>query len=144
MVTEQHKTISEIADRLRTAGKENLELEVDWTSDEVGKVFLDLADEIETAWKNELAVEFRKHLDVTGMLVDRLDRVMHRLAYLSGRLDVVGGKEEELVNLMRECSQELKQMAKEHFESAGKPVAIVPCAVQEVKQTRERKKDAPL
>ena len=61
----------------------------------------------------------------------------HRLAYLSGRLDVVGGKEEELVNIMRECSKELKQMAKEHWESAGKPVAIVPCAGQEGNQKSE-------
>ena len=131
------KTIAKIAARLRTAGKDNLKGDLDWTSEEVGNLFLELADEIDAAWKNELAVEFRKHLDVTGMLVERLDQVMHRLAYLSGRLDVVGGKEEELVKLMRECSKELQQMAKEHFESAGKPVAIIPCAVQEGKQKSE-------
>ena len=130
-------TIAEIAERLRTSGARNIEGDLDWTSNEVGEMLLALADEIETANRREINVEFSKHLDVTGELVERLDQVMHRLAYLSGRLDVVGGKEEELVNLMRECSQELKQMAKEHWESAGKPVAIIPCAVQEGNQKSE-------
>ncbi len=130
-------TIAEIAERLRTSGARNLKGDLDWTSNEVGEMLLALAEEIETANRRELNVEFSKHLEVTGEFVDRLDRVMHRLAYLSGRLDVVGGKEEELVNLMRECSKELRQMSHEHFASAGKPVAIIPCAVQEGNQKSE-------
>ena len=137
MGAEQPKTIAEIAERLRTSGARNLKGDLDWTSNEVGELLLALAEEIETANRRELNVEFSKHLDVTGELVERLDQVMHRLAYLSGRLDVVGGKEEELVNVMRECSQELKQMANEYWESAGKPVAIIPCAVQEGNQKSE-------
>lgn len=55
MSVEQPKTIAEIAARLRTAGKANLEGDLDWTSEEVGEHFLGLAEEIETAQKRESA-----------------------------------------------------------------------------------------
>lgn len=53
MSVEQPKTITEIAERLRTAGKANLEGDLDWSSEEVGEHFLKLAEEIETAQKRE-------------------------------------------------------------------------------------------
>ena len=47
------KTIAEIVARLRKAGLGNLKGDLDWTSEEVGRLLIELADEIEAAQNRE-------------------------------------------------------------------------------------------
>lgn len=45
-----------------------------------------------------------------------IDDIMHQIGFISGKLDVVGGSSESLVELCQECSKELSEIAEEYWK----------------------------
>ena len=51
--------------------------------------------------------------------VGQIDEFMHRVGYLAGRLDVMGGSSESLVELCREVKDELSNAAEVYWRDRG-------------------------
>lgn len=49
-----------------------------------------------------------------------IDEIMHKIGFISGKLDVVeGGQESAYVKLCQECSKELSNIAREYWIKRG-------------------------
>lgn len=70
-------------------------------------------DEIEIA-KTYVSDVFAE-LNTIRNRIAEAEEIINKIGIVAGRLDACGGKNDALVNLMQECSKELKDMAMSYW-----------------------------